>query len=176
MTAQELLLYSNEPYRHELVDGRLHEMEPTGAEHGVVVTQICVLLAAHVEARALGQTFVGDVGFQIASDPDTVRAPDVAFVSRERMRAIGLPTGFWPGPPDLAIEVVSPSDRRSEVVGKALQWLDAGALGVVIADPRRRIATVYRSRTDIRVLDPGGALDLDDIVRGFAPQVADLFA
>jgi Uma2 family endonuclease len=176
MTAQELLLYRNEPYRQELIDGRLHEMEPTGAEHGVVSKQICLLLGAHVQAHGLGETFVGDVGFHIASGPDTVRAPDVAFVSRERMEAIGLPTGFWPGPPDLAIEVVSPSDRHSEVVAKALQWLDAGALVVVIAEPRRRIVTVYRSRTDIRVLDTGDTLDLDDVVRGFAPHVAKLFA
>lgn len=176
MTAQELLGYSNEPYRQELIAGRLHEMEPTGAEHGVVSQRICLLLASHVRARGLGETFVGDVGFQIASDPDTVRAPDVAFVARERMEAIGLPTGFWPGPPDLAIEVESPTDRHSEVVEKALQWLDAGALAVVIADPRRRVATVYRTRTDIRVLDSRDTLELGDVVCGFGPQIADLFA
>jgi Uma2 family endonuclease len=84
--------------------------------------------------------------------------------------------GFWPGPPDLAIEVVSPSDRHSEVVAKALQWLDAGALVVVIAEPRRRIVTVYRSRADIRVLDTGDTLDLDDVVPGFATHVAKFFA
>ncbi|HEX8158052.1 MAG TPA: Uma2 family endonuclease [Solirubrobacteraceae bacterium] len=176
MTAQELLGYRNEPYRHELIGGRLHEMEPTGAEHGVVSKRICVLLDAHVQAGALGETFVGDVGFQIGADPDTVRAPDVAFVSQERMSAIGLPTGFWPGPPDLAIEVVSPSDRHSEVLAKALQWLDAGAQVVVVAEPRRRVVTAYRSGTDIRVLGAGDTLDLDDVVCGFAPQVANLFA
>lgn len=175
MTAQELLRYRHEPYRQELIDGRLHEMEPTGAEHGVVTGRIFALLERHVRARSLGETFVGEVGFQIASDPDTVRAPDVAFVTRARVQAIGLPSGYWPGPPDLAIEVVSPNDRDSEVVAKALQWLDAGALAVVIADPRRRIASVYRSRSDIRVLEAGDVLQLDDVVSGFVEPVADLF-
>jgi len=81
MTAQQLLHHRHEPYRTELIGGRLHEMEPAGAQHGVVEGRIHLLLALHVEAANLGTTFVGDVGFHIASNPDTVRAPDVAFVA-----------------------------------------------------------------------------------------------
>jgi Uma2 family endonuclease len=175
MTAEELLRYRHEPYRQELIDGRLHEIEPTGAEHGVVEGRIYALLARHVDAANLGTTFVGDVGFQIAWEPDTVLAPDVAFVARERVAATGIPRGFWPGPPDLAVEVVSPGDTHSEVQGKALQWLAAGARAVVAVDPPRRTATVYRARDDIRVLDADEQLDLGDVVPGWSPRVGAFF-
>jgi len=96
-------------------------------------------------------------------------------VSRERIAATGIPRGYWPGPPDLAVEVVSPSDRHSDVEGKALDWLAAGARAVVIVDPPRRTATVYRARDDIRVLHCDEPLDLGDVVPGWSPLVGDLF-
>jgi Uma2 family endonuclease len=176
MTAEELLRYRHEPYRQELIGGRLYEMEPTGAEHGVVEGKIYALLTRHVEATNLGTTFVGDVGFQIAADPDTVRAPDVAFVARARVDVTGIPRGFWPGAPDLAVEVVSPDDRHSDVEGKALDWVDAGARAVVVVDPPRRTATVYRARHDIRVLTADEPLDLGDVVAGWSPRVGAFFA
>lgn len=177
MTADELLQYRHEPYRTELDEGILLELEPTGAQHGVVEGRIHALLAAHVAAGGLGGlTLVGDVGFQIASDPDTVRAPDVAYVVRERVPSTGPPLGFWPGPPDLAIEVVSPGDTHAEVEGKALQWLGAGARAVVAADPVRETATIYRARDDIRVLTADERLDLSDVVPGWSARVGDLFA
>lgn len=176
ITAQELLRYRHEPYRQELIDGTLHEMEPTGAEHGLVEGRIFALLARHVEAARLGTAFVGEVGFQIASDPDTVRAPDVAFVMRERVAETGIPRGFWPGPPDLAVEVVSPGDTHSEVQGKALQWLGAGARAVVAVDPQRRTATVYRASDDVRILTAEDTLDLGDVVPGWSPCVGAFFA
>lgn len=176
MTAEELLQYSHAPYRQELIDGRLHEMEPTGAEHGLVEGRVYALLARHVDAARLGTAFVGDVGFQIASDPDTVRAPDVAFVTRERVATTGIPRGFWPGPPDLAVEVVSPGDTHTEVQGKALQWLDAGARAVVAVDPSRRTATVYRASDDIRILTARDTLELGDVVPGWSPDVGAFFA
>lgn len=175
MTAEQLLRYTHEPYRQELIAGRLYEREPTGAEHGVVEGKIYALLARHVEAANLGTTFVGDVGFQIASNPDTVRAPDVAFVASERVDAIGIPRGFWPGPPDLAVEVVSPGDSHSEVEGKARQWLDSGTRAVVAVDPTRRTATVYRAGQDIRVLAAGEPVDLGDVVPGWSPPVGEFF-
>ncbi len=176
MTAEQLLRYRHEPYRQELIAGRLYEMEPTGAEHGVVEGRIYALLTRHVEATSLGTTFVGEVGFQIASDPDTVRAPDVAFVTKERVDAIGIPRGFWPGPPDLAVEVVSPGDSHSAVEGKAMQWLDGGTRAVVAVDPLRRTATVYRARQDIRVLSASEPLDLGDVVPSWSPSVGAFFA
>lgn len=175
MTAEELLRYSHEPYRQELVAGILREMEPPGFEHGRVTMTVGALLFAHVREHGLGLC-TSEVGFKIASDPDTVRAPDVCFVAADRLPETDVPTGYWPGPPDLAIEVVSPNDRRSEVEGKALAWLEAGTRAVVVLDPPLRTATVYRSRSDIRVLADAEPLDLHDVVAGFAPRTGDLFA
>ena len=175
MTAEELLRYRHEPYRQELIDGRLHEMEPPGAEHGVVAMRIGSLLLRHVEDADLGIVFTSEVGFQLASDPDTVRAPDVAFIARARVEQTGIPRGYWPGPPDLAIEVVSPNDRHSDVEGKALHWLQAGARAVVVVDPPRRSATVYRSAHDIRVVAGDERLDLGDVVPGWSPRVGSFF-
>ena len=175
MTAEELFRYSHEPYRQELVDGILREMEPPGAEHGRVALTVAALLLAHVREGDLG--FVGgEVGFRLASDPDTVRGPDACFVATDRIPEGGIPAGYWPGPPDLAIEVVSPDDRRSEVEAKALVWLDAGTRAVVVLDPPNRTATVYRSRHDIGILAGDEPLDLGDVVPGFAPRTGDLFA
>jgi Uma2 family endonuclease len=176
MTAEELLRYTHEPYQQELIGGRLHEMEPPGAEHGIVASRIAMLLARHVEAAQLGIVFASEVGFQLASDPDTVRAPDIAFVARARVDVTGIPRGYWPGAPDLAIEVVSPNDRHSAVEGKALDWLEAGAGAVVVVDPPRCTATVYRAAHDIRVLTAGEPLELGDVVAGWAPRVGEFFA
>jgi Uma2 family endonuclease len=174
MTAQELFEYRNEPYRQELVEGILYEMEPPGAEHGQVSTTVGMMLFEH--ARGLGVVFTSEVGFRLASDPDTVRAPDVAFIVADRVPNSGIPAGYWPGPPDLAIEVVSPNDARSDVEGKALYWLDAGTRVVLVLDPPNKTATVYRCRHDIRILAGDEPLDLDDVVPGFAPRTGDLFA
>lgn len=175
MTAEELLEYRNEPYRQELIAGMLHEMEPPGAEHGIVAMQIGTMLRNHVVAADLGIAFAGEIGFKLASDPDTVRAPDAGFIARGRVEATGIPRGYWPGPPDLAIEVVSPNDRHSAVESKALHWLHAGARAVIVVDPLRRTATVYRTRHDIRVLEADDELAVGDVVPGWSPRVADFF-
>lgn len=175
MTAQELLRYSHEPYRQELIDGILHEMEPPGAEHGIVAMRIGGMLDRHVIAENLGATFAAETGFRLTSAPDTVRAPDAAYIAARRVPADGIPKGYWPGPPDLAVEVVSPNDRHSEVEGKALDWLAAGTRAVLVVDPPRRTATVYRARDDIRVLDADEHLDLGDVVPGWKPLVGDFF-
>ena len=176
MTAEELFVYEHEPYRHELVDGILYEMETPGALHGFVAGEVGRLLLGHVREKGLGIVFTSEVGFKLASDPDTVRAPDVCFVAGDRVPDGGIPSGYWTGPPDLAIEVVSPNDSHSKVEGKALHWLAAGTRAVVVLDPPLRTATVYRSRSDIRVLADDEPLDLDDVVPGFAPRTGDLFA
>jgi len=175
MTAEELLQYRNEPYRQELIGGTLYEMEPPGALHGAVAAQIVARLAEHVRHHGLGRVFAAETGFHLRSDPDTVRAPDAAFVTRERIEAIGIPAGYWPGAPDLAVEVVSPSDRGPQVEAKALDWLAAGSRAVVVLDPSDRVATVYRPDAAAEIVAGSRTLDLDHVVPGFAVPVADLF-
>lgn len=176
MTAEELLRYSNGPYHHELVEGILHEMEPPGAEHGVVGTRFGRVLDRHVEAHDLGVAFTSEVGFKIASDPDTVLGPDVSFVARERVEATGIPKAYWLGPPDLAVEVSSPNDRPGQIAGKTRVWMAGGCPALVGLDPPTRRATVHRPDGDVRVHEVGDVIDLDDVVPGFAPPVSDLFA
>ena len=175
MTAQELLSYRNEPYRQELIAGTLHEMEPTGFLHGHVTSWIGHLLLRHVRAHRLGVVVGAETGFILARDPDTVRAPDAAFVRAERVAPGGLPETYWPGPPDLAVEVLSPNDRDAAVAAKARDWLAAGTRAVVVLDPRQHTATLYRSPTEIRTLGPGDVLDLDPELPGFRVGVTALF-
>jgi Uma2 family endonuclease len=175
MTAQELIEYSHEPYQQELIDGILHEMEPPGALHGEVAARIGLDLMLHVRADGLGIVFTSEVGFRLTTDPDTVRGPDVAFVCRERATATGMPKGYWPGPPDLAIEVVSQHDRRAKVETKAREWIAAGTRAVIVADPPSRTVTVYLGPDDVRRLHGDERLDLGDVVAGWSPRVADFF-
>jgi Uma2 family endonuclease len=174
MTAQELFEYSHEPYRTELVAGKLFEMEPAGALHGVVAMRVGQLLSNHVLAHDLGVVFGAETGFHLRSEPDTVRAPDAAFVSNERIAATGIPNEFFPGPPDVAFEVTSPRDRRGEVESKTASWLAAGTRAVVVIDPRRRSATVHRPGAAPALLGEGDTLDLADVLPGFAPAVGEL--
>src|SRR5687767_9577101 len=106
-------------------------------------------------------------GFTLATDPDTVRAPGVAFVSRERIEAVGEVEGYWPGAPDLAVEVISPNDSHVEVEEKVFDWLEAGTKMVLAVNPRRRSVSLYRSQSDITILIGTDVLDGGDAVPGF---------
>ena len=176
MTAEELLHYSHEPFRTELVAGRLFEMEPAGALHGAVAARICGLLS-NVVSHELGVVFGAETGYVLATDPDTVRAPDASFVSRARIEAIGgIPSEFFPGPPDVAFEVTSPRDRRGGVESKTRSWLDAGARAVIVIDPRKRAATIHRPPGASQRYSGAEILHLEDVLPGFAPAVEDLLA
>lgn len=178
VTAEELLGMPDDGFRYELVGGELKRMAPAGSEHGYVAMRFGRLLGNYVEANGLGRVYAAGTGFKLASDPDTVRAPDVAFVRRERVEAAGRVEGFWPGAPDLAVEVVSPGDTHAEVTGKALAWLGAGCRMVLVADPDRGSVTVYRSREDVSILvaEAGDVIDGADVVPGWRLPVAEVFA
>jgi Uma2 family endonuclease len=175
MTADELERLPDDGQRHELVRGELRTMPPAGFDHGAKVVNLTLPLAQHVRAQQLGVVAGAETGFVLARNPDTVRAPDIAFVRQERIPAAGNPRGFWDGAPDLAVEVVSPGDTFSEVEEKVDDWLAAGTRMVWVVNPRRRTVTVYRSRTVIAILTPNDVLDSQDFVPGFACRVADIF-
>ena len=149
-------------------------MSPSGSLHGAVVIRISGPLWNHVEQHCLGMVFGAETGFHIGRDPDTVRAPDVAFVRAERL-AGGLPRGFFPGAPDLAVEVLSPEDRPGKVLAKTGDWLQAGCRMVWVVDPERRTVTVYRSASDVRVLGVGEEVSGDDVLPGFSLPVGEIF-
>lgn len=176
MTADELLVLAEDRMRHELVAGELTTMNPPGSEHGRVALTVGALLFVHVRETGCGVAFAAETGFVLARDPDTVRAPDAAFVSKQRYEVLGPTAQYWPEAPDFAAEVVSPGDSFTDVQTRALGWLEAGCKAVLVIDPQRRAATVYRARDDIRLyLDPDGEqIDLSDAVPGWVVSVGEL--
>lgn len=176
MTAEELWQMPDDGYRYELIKGELRRMPPTGGEHGKISLSLGAMIAWHVRQHKLGVAFAAETGFLLATNPDTVRAPDASFVCQDRIPAGGIPKSYFPGAPDLAVEVVSPSDIYGEVEEKVLEWLDAGTRMVVVVNPRKRTVTVYRSQTDITILRETDVLSGGDVLPGFSCQIADLFS
>ena len=174
-TAEELLHLPTTGRRLELVKGKVYEMPPAGGRHGSVAMRIGVVLGSYVRANNLGETFAAETGFVLRRDPDTVRAPDAAFVAEGRLPEGELPGGFLELAPDLAVEVVSPDDTRREVREKALDWIRAGCQLVWVIDPGRRSVTEYRSVDDVRELSENDSLDGGDVIPGFSTEIRDLF-
>jgi Uma2 family endonuclease len=138
------------------------------------VARIVGLLETYASRTGCGVAF-GELGFLLSRDPDTVRGPDAAFISTERFEAVGDTTRYWPGPPDLAVEVVSPNDAIREVREKALEWIASGCIAVLVVDPEKRTATVYRAEGQAHVHGESETLDLGDAVPGFSVTVGELF-
>jgi Uma2 family endonuclease len=175
MTADELWALAKDGQRHELVQGELRTMAPAGFEHGGVSINLSTPMDVHARANDLGLVVGSETGFLIERNPDTVRAPDVGFVSKGRLRSTGIPQKYFPGAPDAAAEVVSPGDTINEVDAKVQQWLDAGTRLVWVINPRRREVTVYALGARPVVLTEADVLDGQDVIPGFRIAVKDLF-
>ncbi len=174
-TADELLRLPDDGYRYELIEGEVRKMTPPGYEHGIVTQGLAWRLAQFVHQQKLGQVPAAETGFLIGHDPDTVRAPDVSFVSNAQIQRCGLPASYFPEAPSLAVEVVSPDDSAEEVDVKIRHWLSSGTKLAWVVYPRGRTVTVYRSLDDIRVLTEKDQLEGEDVVPGFQCLVADIF-
>lgn len=172
MNAEDLLAMPGDACR-ELIEGELREMNPAGGDHGTVAIRIGRLIDQYAEVHG-GRAFAAETGFKLASDPDTVRAPDAAYVDAEHARRVGRSPGFWPGAPDLAVEVVSPTDSYSDLHEKALQWLAAGAGVVLVCDPASRRVTRYRPPGEITVHAGAQTVDCSPAAPGFTPAVETL--
>ena len=176
MTAEELLEMPDDGFRYELVRGELIKMAPAGHMPAFYELRIGARLLVFVEANGLGRAYSASGGFRLETNPDTVLAPDAAFVRQERVEAVGDGDGFFPGAPDLAVEVISPSDRYTEVDEKVAEWLAADTLMVVVVNPRNRTVRVHRPTTDSVLLTEKDTLDGGDVVPGWEMPVADIFA
>ena len=175
-TAEELERLPSNGKRLELVRGKVHEMAPAGGRHGSAAMNIGTFLNVHVRTNNLGRVFAAETGFIVGRNPDTVRAPDSAFVSLGRLDSDEIPEGFLELVPDLVVEVVSPSDTVRQVREKVNDWLNAGVRLVWVIYPSTVTANVFRSPEDFSVLAENDFLNGKDVVPGFSCRVGDLFA
>ena len=176
MTADALFRLTGDHRRYALVGGELLRMTPAGFVHGAVVANLTAPLTQHVKAHRRGIVCGAETGFVLARDPDTVLAPDVAFVRRDRIPAAGAPAAFWNGAPDLAVEVVSPGDTGPQVASKVDAWLAAGARVVWVADPKDASVTIHERDRAPRRLTAADTVDGAPLLPDFRLPVADVFA
>jgi Uma2 family endonuclease len=175
-TADELLGLPRGTWRYELVAGALRRMSPSGYRHGTVVARITARLAPFVEAHGLGEICGAETGFLLRRNPDTVRAPDAAFLSNETLAGLAGPVdGFFPGAPDLAIEVRSPSDRDADLTAKIAGWLDAGSRAVLVVDPERDRAAVYRPGNRMTSFLRDEDVELPDVLPEWSLRLTEIF-
>jgi Uma2 family endonuclease len=176
ITADELLAMPDDGNSYELVKGELRMSPPPGSEHGEIGMNLAGPLHQFIKRNDLGVVYAAETGFKLESEPDTVRAPDIAFVRKEVIEKTGRTPGYRSGAPDLVVEVLSPSDRAIEVEAKVAQWLEFGAQMVWVVSPKLHTVTVYRSVTEIVTLTKKDVLDGGDVVPGFRINVAEIFS
>ena len=168
MTLEEFLESDLDGYEYE--KEKLILMPPTSGEHGDISTNLVLSLGAYVRENQLGRVYTSDTGFKIG---DRFLIPDIAFVSAERLpedrrKAFSIP-------PDLAVEIVSPTDILFRVFKKALTYLSGGTQLVWVIEPVAKTVTVYRSETDIKTLTREDTLTGEDIIEGFSCKIPELF-
>jgi Uma2 family endonuclease len=174
ITSARELIAAGDLGRCELLHGELFMMTPAGSEHGRIAMTLGSMLAHHARAHRLGAVYAADTGFLIRRDPDTVRAPDAAFVRAQRLT--DLPSrGYFNGAPDLAIEVLSPDDRPDYVRGKVEDWLSSGCIQVWVVDPARRCVTIHITGAPPATHGHEAMLDGGSILPGFQVPVQELF-
>jgi len=174
ITTAEQLFQAPDLGRCELLRGELIMMSPAGSEHGMIVAEIAGILRDFIKPRALGVVLGAETGFRVSSNPDTVLAPDVAFIHTDRIGG-GLPKDYFPGPPDLAVEVLSPNDRAGEVLAKVQDWLNAGCTAIWVVDPKTQTVTVYGADRRAVILTSADMLTGSDLLPGFSAPVAGIF-
>lgn len=174
-TENELFNLPKDGFRYELVRGELIKISPAGFEHGMIAMRLARSLATYVEENNLGEVFAAETGFKISSNPDTVLAADVSFVSNKRFEQIKPQKGFGIGAPDLVAEVISPSDSFQYVEEKVTNWLDAGTRLVIVVNPSKKSVTLYRSKTEITILSKQEEIHGQEIVPGWKMKISDLF-
>lgn len=176
MTVEEFAALPDNGAIQELVEGCVLSEPLPQRRHGRAVARIAALLEGFVRERDLGSVYAGDAGFILARSPDTVRGPDVAFVSKKRTVLLEADEdGFLLGAPDLAVEVLSPGDRAGRVREKVADYLAAGTLVVWVVDPARERVTVYRALFSPTILRRGEEVEGGDVLPGFRVEASDFF-
>lgn len=162
--------------RHsELVDGVLLEMSPTAWDHGFIASDLHEFLAPYVRSRRLGQLLIAGAGFAVAREPDSVLAPDIAFVSTERLDDVKRGRGFSPVAPDLVVEIESTSNSERQIARKMELYLAGGTRLIWLIRPRTRAVLVYRPDRPVETLTAADELDGHDVLPGFRLKIGELF-
>jgi Uma2 family endonuclease len=176
ITVADLEAMGTKVERFELIEGVPYEMSPSGIDHGDYQAILHLELGNFVRKNRLGRTYVSDAGFVMTRNPDTVLVPDVSFVSKERLpNGQRAPIGFASFAPDIAIEVVSPSNTESEILRKTGIYLAGGVRAVWLVRPEQRTVTVFTPDAPERILQMGETLDGGNILPGFALPLVDIF-
>jgi len=174
-TAEDLLALADDENRYELVRGELMMMTPASVRHGKFAMRLGRALGNFVEEHALGEVYTAEPGFELEVEPPTIRAPDVAFVRRERIPPEGEPDGFWAIAPDLVIEIVSPSETAQKIHEKVADYLRAGTRLLWLVYPATQTVMEYRPPMEARRLTVEDDLDGSDVVPGFRYPLKRLF-
>ncbi len=176
MTAEELWEMPEEPGKSfELVDGEVVGVSPTNARHGLIAGVVYDAFKHHARQHDLGLVLGDNVGYVLRRDPDHVRVPDVSFIAWDRAPRESELDRFIEGAPTLAVEIVSPNDRASDIYDRVQDFLAAGTRQVWVLWPSKRAVSVYRPNADTRELGPDAMLDGGEVLPGFSVRVGDLF-
>ena len=175
MTVEEFLAHSIPDAKAELVHGELRVSPPAGGPHGAAAANFLGLLWSYVKARRLGRIFGDSTGYELVQLPQTVRVPDTSFVRADRLPTTGVEPGLMRLAPDLAVEVLSPSETASELEEKLHDYLAAGTRMIWIADPARRTVMVVPIDSPVRWLHEGDVLDGGAVIPGFSCPVTEIF-
>jgi Uma2 family endonuclease len=181
ITADELLVMphrdeNGNDCRLELIRGELKVMSPSKLLHGIICARVATSLGSFVQEHDLGVVVGAETGFIVERDPDTVLGADAAFISHERVSTIEDFDKFAPFAPDLAVEVMSPSNTAREMEKKVVLYFAAGARAVWVFNPKKKTVAVYDSPTDVRILSENETLDGDEVLPGFKLELSNLFA
>ena len=175
LTADDLLELHSKGVRGELIRGVLCETMSTGRKHGLIVGKLSYTLGTVIYPQGLGSIMASDSGVLLKRDPDTVREPDIAYFSVEKMPYGDESPGYADVIPDLVVEVVSPNDTWQSVHDKAMMWQNFGVRLVWVAFPEERVVDVYPSGGEVRTLGEEDTLDGGDVLPGFSCRVSEIF-
>ena len=175
MTAEELLQLPDDDLRHELINGELITMPVPRLPHSRIEARLGVPLGQFIWDHDLGEVYFGDGGFQLTWNPDTVVGPDIAFISKERLKEVAEVKGYWQGPPDLAVEVYSPGYRPGKVSERISRLFNAGTKQVWIVNLKHCTVTVYRSISDTTTFSGSDYLESPDMFPGLRISLDKIF-
>ena len=175
LSADDLLRLDSKGVRGELIRGVLCKTMPTGLTHGEIVMNLAAELSSFTKPRRLGRVVGSDSGMLLERNPDTVREPDIAFISAQKLPLEVRLSGYFEGAPDLAVEVTSPNDSPRDVYHKARMWISFGVHLVWVVDPDTRTIEVHRPGLPLQTLSEDDTLDGNTVLPGFTCAVSDIF-